>query len=387
MAIPDDIPGIEVRNLHRRFGDLRAVEGVSFSVPRGQVVGFVGANGAGKTTTMRILATLEYPTWGSAHVLGIDVVNHPAKVRRMLGWMPDSFGTYTHMTVVEYLDFYARALGYRGEERVSRIAEVMSFTDLTGLADRLTDKLSKGMGQRLCLGRALIHDPEVLILDEPAAGLDPKARVELKHLIRILAEEGKTILISSHILSELGEMCDTLLFIDNGRVVHHGTSESLKKGRDDTTIVSVRIDGDTAPLYNWITMSPHVDMIEEQKSGALLRIDSQDQGRIAEVVKRLVQDGIAVSDFHQEERNLEDAFIDILSDLRAEREAGESPVPPFASASAAAAASLVKPYLKSPPPPPLKSTKKEKNDLSDIPEPDAMPEFKPPPPPKFPQDY
>ena len=132
-------------------------------------------------------------------------------------------------------------------------------------------------------------------------------------------------------------------------------------------------------------MSPHVDMIEEQKSGARLRIDSQDQGRIAEVVKRLVQDGIAVSDFHQEERNLEDAFIDILSDLRAEREAGESPVPPFASA--AAAASLVKPYLKSPPPPPLKSTKKEKNDLSDIPEPDAMPEFKPPPPPKFPQDY
>ena len=380
MTIPDDIPGIEVRNLHSRFGDLRAVEGVSFTVPRGQVVGFVGANGAGKTTTMRIFATLEYPTWGSAHVLGIDVVNHPAKVRRMLGWMPDSFGTYTHMTVVEYLDFYARALGYRGDERVSRIAEVMHFTDLTGLADRLTNKLSKGMGQRLCLSRALIHDPEVLILDEPAAGLDPKARVELKHLIRILAEEGKTILISSHILSELGEMCDTLLFIDNGSIVHHGTSESLKKGRDDATIVNVRVAGDTAPLYNWITMSPHVDLVEERKSGARLRIDSQEQERIADVLKRLVQDGIAVTDFHQEERNLEDAFIDILSDLEAARVGKEYEGAPPTSLSA----------LQQPPklpPPPLKSGK-VKNDLSEIPEPDALTEFKPPPPPRFsPDEY
>jgi ABC-2 type transport system ATP-binding protein len=295
-------------------------------------------------------------------------------VRRMLGWMPDSFGTYTHMTVVEYLDFYARALGYRGEERVSRIAEVMSFTDLTGLADRLTNKLSKGMGQRLCLGRALLHDPEVLILDEPAAGLDPKARVELKHLVRILAEEGKTILISSHILSELGEMCDTLLFIHNGRIVHHGTAESLKKGTDNTTAVNIRIAGDTAPLFQWVTMSPHVELIEEAKSGARVRIDSQEQSHIADVLKRLVTDGMVVTDFHQEERNLEDAFIDILNQLEdgthkiesLEVSIPDEPSPPM------------------PIPTPAKSASK-KSDLQDIPEPDEVSDIKPPSPPELPR--
>ena len=143
------------------------------------------------------------------------------------------------MTVIEYLDFFARALGYKGQERIDRIVEVMEFTDLTPLSDRLIDKLSKGMGQRLCLGRALLHDPEVLILDEPAAGLDPKARVELKHLIRILAEDGKTVFISSHILSELGEMCDSLLFINQGTIIHHGDADSLTKSNSSSCLVEV----------------------------------------------------------------------------------------------------------------------------------------------------
>ena len=224
---------IVVNNLYRYFGPLKAVDGISFEVPHGSVCGFVGANGAGKTTTMRVLATLDYPTMGQVEICGINVVNFPAKVRSLIGWMPDHFGNYEHMTVLEYLDFYARALGYAGKERQIRVQEVMEFADLIPLADRLSNKLSKGMTQRLCLGRALIHDPQVLIMDEPAAGLDPKARVELKHLIRILADEGKTIFISSHILSELGEMCDSLLFINNGRIVHHGDAESLKHGTEN----------------------------------------------------------------------------------------------------------------------------------------------------------
>jgi len=306
---------IVVENLHRSFGPLKAVDGVSFTIEPGKVVGFVGANGAGKTTTMRVLATLDYPTTGKASILGQNVVLYPGEVRRSLGWVPDSFGTYENMSVLEYLDFYARALNFRGAERVRRIQDVMDFTDLTPLADRLINKLSKGQGQRLCLGRALIHDPKVLIMDEPAAGLDPRARVELKRLIRILAEEGKTILISSHILSELGEMCDTLLFIDKGRIIHHDTAESLRRTDQIYTLVDVQIHGEPRQLVEWALTAPHVKIEDERKSGVRLRIESTEPEIIAGVLRRMVSEGLQVIEFHREERNLEDAFIDILGKL------------------------------------------------------------------------
>ena len=306
---------IAVQNLHRSFGQLKAVNGVSFEIMQGSVVGFVGANGAGKTTTMRILATLDYPTVGSASIMGHSVIQYPAEVRRMLGWVPDSFGTYENMTVLEYLDFYARALGFKGQERVQRIQDVMDFTDLGPLSDRLINKMSKGQGQRLCLGRALIHDPQVLIMDEPAAGLDPKARVELKRLIRILAEEGKTILISSHILSELGEMCDTLLFIDKGKIVHYGTAQSLQRTDHTVTLVDVKLAHHPEKLVQWALISPHVKIMEERKEGARLSIDSADPEVIAGVLRRMISDGLPVVEFHQEQQNLEDAFIDMLGRL------------------------------------------------------------------------
>jgi ABC-2 type transport system ATP-binding protein len=303
---------IAVHNLHRSFGTLKAVNGVSFEIMPGSVVGFVGANGAGKTTTMRILPTLDYPTAGTASIMGRSVVQYPAEVRRLLGWVPDSFGTYENMTVLEYLDFYARALGFKGQERVQRIQDVMDFTDLGPLSGRLINQMSKGQGQRLCLGRALIHDPQVLIMDEPAAGLDPKARVELKRLIRILAEEGKTILISSHILSELGEMCDTLLFIDKGKIVHHGTAQSLQRTDHSVTLVDVKLAHSPEKLVQWALVSPHVKVMEERKSGARLSIDSADPEIIAGVLRRMITDGLPVVEFHQELQNLEDAFIDML---------------------------------------------------------------------------
>lgn len=310
---------LKVDNLHRHFGPLKAVNGVSFEIPRGAVCGFVGANGAGKTTTMRILVTLDHPTGGSVEVCGMDVVQNPAAVRRMIGWMPDHFGNYEHMTVLEYLDFYARALGYKGQERKQRIEEVMEFTDLVPLADRFSNKLSKGMTQRLGLGRALLHDPEVLVMDEPAAGLDPKARVELKHLIRLLAKEGKTIFISSHILSELGEMCDSLLFIDKGRIVHHGDAESLKRGTASTgsMIYDVAVEGDPQALADWCSMQPDIELMESRKHGGRVRITGEDAAIAADALARMIRAGLRVHEFHREQRNLEDAFIDMLGSLEA----------------------------------------------------------------------
>lgn len=318
---------ILVQNLYRYFGQLKAVDGISFEVPHGSVCGFVGANGAGKTTTMRILATLDYPTMGTAEVCGINVVHHPDKVRSLIGWMPDHFGNYDNMTVLEYLDFYARALGFKNEERRHRIQEVMEFTDLGPLADRLSNKLSKGQTQRLGLGRALLHDPQILIMDEPAAGLDPKARVELKHLIRILADEGKTIFISSHILSELGEMCDSLLFVNGGRIVHHGDAESLKMGSDATggVFYDVQVAERPETVNDWSVLNPQVEFIESRKNGGRIRIDSSEPDKAAEVLRRMVKDGLLVTEFHREERNLEDAFIDILSRIDQGKSALELP--------------------------------------------------------------
>jgi ABC-2 type transport system ATP-binding protein len=204
----------------------------------------------------------------------------------------------------------------------------MDFTDLSPLADRLSNKLSKGQTQRLCLGRALLHDPQILIMDEPAAGLDPKARVELKNLIRILAEEGKTILISSHILSELAEMCDSLLFIDKGRIVHHGDAESMTRpDARQETLVNVQVAGDRARLTEWALTAPQVRLVDEMKKGARLSIESTDEAVIAATLRRMILDGLPVIDFHKEERRLEDAFIDMLGRMDQGQAAGSNSPP------------------------------------------------------------
>jgi ABC-2 type transport system ATP-binding protein len=309
-------PIVSVRDLYRSFKDVQAVRGVSFEIFPGQVVGFIGANGAGKTTTMRVMATLDVPTSGTAEICGYDISNYPREVRARIGWMPDAYGTYQHMTVFEYLDFYGRAYGLKGNERGKRLAEVMDFTELTGLSERPIDKLSKGMGQRLCLGRTLLHDPEVLILDEPAAGLDPKARIEFKRLVRLLAERGKTIFISSHILSELGEMCDSLLFIDSGRIVHHGSAESLQEMESTVlSVVDIQVAGNPEALRQWIELHPGVKILEMRKRGARVSVEEDEPEFLAALLKRMITDGVAVTEFHREERKLEDAFVEILKKI------------------------------------------------------------------------
>lgn len=307
------IEAIQVEGLSRVYGALRAVDRLTFAVPAGQVVGFVGANGAGKTTTMRIMATLESPSEGSARICGYDVVNFPRDVRRLIGWMPDAFGRYPRMTVTEYLDFFCRAFGYRGTDRTRRIRDVMEFTDLDRIADRETTHLSKGMGQRLCLGRALLNDPEVLILDEPAAGLDPTARIELIRLIRLLAADGKTVFISSHILSELGEMCDSLLFIDQGRLVHHGPIDSYTHDVPHGVVLRVRLLESPEQLREWALMNPGVEWLEEVKDGGRLLLRSTDPRDHAGALRRMMQAGLTITEFHREKRRLEEAFVRMIA--------------------------------------------------------------------------
>ncbi len=320
----DSSPAIRVQNLHRYFRGVHAVRDLSFTVDRGDVVGFVGANGAGKTTTMRMLATLDYPDGGSIEILGHDAVTFPEKARKAIGWVPDDYGTYPHMTVLEYLDFFARSLGYRGEDRCERIAEVIDFTHLGPLLDRFINKLSKGMGQRLCLARALLHDPEILIMDEPAAGLDPKARVELKRLIQVLAEDGKTVFISSHILSELDEMCNALLFINQGQLVHHGKSEQLRHANEESIPVRVRFTASPEAVESFVETLEGVTFLDPFQGGARLSIRhdlaASAEESLALALKRLSNSDLGIHDFHREERKLEDAFIDILDDLESKGE-------------------------------------------------------------------
>lgn len=317
MSEPPPLPNpvITVCDLHRSFGKVHAVRGLSFRIYPGQVIGFIGANGAGKTTTMRVMATLDMPDSGSVEICGIDVVNFPTEVRQRIGWMPDAYGSYEHMTVLEYLDFFGRAFGLKREVREKRLREVMDFTDLTELARRPANKLSKGQSQRLCLGRTLLHDPEVLILDEPAAGLDPKARIEFKNLVRLLADQGKTIFISSHILSELGEMCDTMLFIDAGKVVHFGSAESLRRHSSSGALLDVRLAGDPQALRAWVEMNPNVALADIHREGGRIELASEEPEVIVACLRKMIADGLPVTDFHREERRIEEAFIEILKSL------------------------------------------------------------------------
>lgn len=309
-SVPSSVtPLLVVQDLHRTFGGVRAVDGLTFAIPRGGITGFIGANGAGKTTTMRILATLDQPDRGSIHLDGIDALGFPDEVRKRIGWMPDSYGTYKNMTVFEYLDFFARSYGLRGAARRSRVQEVMDFTDLTPLMTRILGTLSKGMGQRLCLGRTLLHDPDFLILDEPAAGLDPKARVEFKNLVAQLKTWGKTVLISSHILSELGEMCDELLFIDAGRILHHGTSDSLLHDPVELPLYLVHVAGDPARFQEWISMQPDLVLDSPAKSGARIRVAKPEPEIISGIIASILRAGFLVTEFHREEARLEETFV------------------------------------------------------------------------------
>ncbi|MDP6468219.1 MAG: ABC transporter ATP-binding protein [Pirellulaceae bacterium] len=301
---------ITLQLLHRIYHTTRAVDDVSFDVMRGEVFGYIGPNGAGKTTSMRILATLDLPTYGDALVDGFSVINDPDRVRRRLGFMPDSFGTYPNVNCREYLDFFARAYGLRGRQRTDALKHVMGFTKLDGLADKPIRGLSKGMKQRLCLGRSMVHDPSVLILDEPAAGLDPRARIELRQMIRELADGGKTILVSSHILTELAEMCDRVGIIEQGQLVAVGAVEEIQKGHVTHSEVEVRVLEDMSTMQQWLKARTDIENIVVD--GKLVRFSHVgDRPEQAELLREMIVAGFPVAAFGSHVKSLEDVFMHV----------------------------------------------------------------------------
>src|ERR1700742_445022 len=217
---------IETRDLTKKYGELYAIKSIDLNLNRGDLFGFIGPNGAGKTTTMRILATLLNPTWGEAYVGGHSIYTRPKEIRRMIGYMPDFFGVYDDMKVIEYLEFFAAAYRINGAERRKKCDEVLELVDLGYKRDALVTSLSRGMKQRLGLARVLLHEPQVLLLDEPASGLDPRARIEMRGLLKELRSMGKTILVSSHILRELADICNKIGIIERGQLLFNGDVES-----------------------------------------------------------------------------------------------------------------------------------------------------------------
>lgn len=306
-------PMIQLRRIYRFFGSTRAVSDVSFEVDPGQVFGYIGPNGAGKTTSMRILSTLDLPDYGDALVDGFSVVNDPDRVRKRLGFMPDSFGTYPNMNCVEYLDFFARSYGLVGRDRTKALRHTLAYTGLDKIAEKPIRGLSKGMRQRLCLGRAMIHDPAVLILDEPANGLDPRARIELRHMIRGLAADGKALLVSSHILTELGEMCDAIGIIERGQLIISGTVAEIQAKLRPHIDVVIQLLARGEELGEYLKKREDVSQIQASDLVVRFQFGAQPGQPQADLLKSIVEMGFPVLEFSTESRSLEDVFLQITT--------------------------------------------------------------------------
>lgn len=301
---------LSVENLCKNFGETQAVRGLSFSLSGGDITGFVGPNGAGKTTTMRILATIEDASSGRVEIDGHSLITHPERARELVGFVPDSLPLHTDMSVHEYLDFFARAYGIKSERRRSLIDDLEEFTNLTGIREKLIVALSKGMKQRVSIARALINDPKFLLMDEPAAGLDPRARIELRELLRVLSRQGKGILISSHILSELSEICTSTLIIEQGRMLKFGTIEEVTNHDQPTRKLIIRPLADPEGLSRFLVLEPGVENLVANGKTFECDFAGSDE-EAAEIVARALAAGHRLVEFKFRQQNLESVFMNI----------------------------------------------------------------------------
>ena len=310
---------LRIDRLTKNYGKFPALKGLSLEVPDGALHGFVGPNGAGKTTTMRILATLMPPTSGTAYVDGTDVTREGQKARKQVGYMPDFFGVYDSLTCREYLDFYARCYRIGATERKRMGSQLLELVQLQDKENEYVDALSRGMKQRLCLARSLIHDPKLLILDEPASGMDPRAWAEMKGILRTLREMGKTVLISSHILPELSEMCDSLTILDHGELVFSGTVDELSDRMNGNAPLDIRL-AETAgaeaveEAVRCLREMPYItEILQEEPFLLRVRLEGGEDVCMA-AMRELVTRNIPVCDFHRAPMNLEKVFMEVTQD-------------------------------------------------------------------------
>jgi ABC-2 type transport system ATP-binding protein len=308
---------IETRDLTKMYGELYALNRLNLRLERGDVYGFIGPNGAGKTTTMRILATLLNPTWGEATVCGYSIYNNAKEIRRLMGYMPDFFGVYDDMKVIEYLEFFAAAYRINGPERRRKCDQVLELVDLGYKRDALVTSLSRGMTQRLGLARVLLHEPQVLLLDEPASGLDPRARIEMRSLLKELRNMGKTILVSSHILPELADICNKIGIIERGQLLFDGDVETAVRQVQKNMVLLVAVANDLNHLAQE-HLEGHIDIlkVEEDPEQHCLRVTLNDG--VADgtfIVDLLIKNGLRIKMFKEEEIDLEDVFMHLTKGI------------------------------------------------------------------------
>jgi ABC-2 type transport system ATP-binding protein len=325
---------VDIRNLSKRYGKFTALQDLTMQITRGSIFGFIGPNGAGKTTTMRILATLLEPSAGDAWVAGYPISGDPRPVRSAIGYMPDFFGVYDNMKVWEYLDFFAASFKVPAARRPAMIGDLLTLVDLTGKRDNFVEELSRGMKQRLALARTLVHDPSLLILDEPASGLDPRARIELRELLKELRLLGKTILISSHILTELAEMCTHIGIIERGHLLISGDVGEILQRLQPARNVLVQVLGRGGPAISMIQHMPGVQevtwlppagaalpepgpgpgpaVVAPPEGPLTLRVRLLGDERLfSAMITSLVRAEVPVYSFHEEVSDLEDIFMRI----------------------------------------------------------------------------
>jgi ABC-2 type transport system ATP-binding protein len=313
---------IKTENLTKKYGEMYAIKGIELDLAAGDLFGFIGPNGAGKTTTMRIIATLLEPSWGEAYVCGYSIYNNPKEIRRVVGFMPDFFGVYDDMKVIEYLEFFAAAYRIRGEQRRRRCNELLEIVDLDFKRDAFANTLSRGQTQRLGLARVLLHDPQVLLLDEPLSGLDPRARVQMRNLLRRLGQMGKSIIVSSHILPELADICNKIGIIEHGVMeISAEVAKVMKKVRD-RTVLQIEVQRDRERAQKLLEQHPLVERVADGDGYMSVTLQPT-AGEYSELASLLVQNGLALTLFREEEVDLESVFMTLTTGMSKKPPAAE----------------------------------------------------------------